>query len=133
MFHYLCRHMGPFRQLTDAISEYLRADRRVLSVADIVEVMEAHGFGRLAGQRTYAVVRFARSIVLADGRRHADSPADWRVLRSMSAHVSHRLRAWAIWEHPTAIEFRDGMRQILRQPNYTFLDLVVYTCLLQGQ
>ena len=129
-FYYLCRNRRKFAVVSKGIADYLEEAGTTISVARIMDVMEDAGFGRYHGQVTHTTVRFARSIVLADRREHADSVDDWRVLRSMSAHVRNRIRRWAIWEYNTAIRFRDGMRDILSQSNYSLLDLVVYTCLM---
>eukprot|EP00959_Pyramimonas_sp_CCMP1952_P185628 3881102-Pyramimonas_sp.AAC.1 len=93
--------------------------------------MKVHGFGRYHGQLSYTSVRFARSIVLAGGRQHADSSDDWRALRSMSFHVRRKIMKWALWDHDTAIRFRDGMRELLSQPRQNLLDLIGYTCLMR--
>ena len=131
IYYYLCRHMREFRLLSVAIADHLEGAGSILSVSAIVGVMKAHGFGRYSGRLNYTNVRFARSIVLADGRRHADTAEDWRVLRSMSLHVRRRVKRWAIWDHATAISFRDAMREIVGQPRYSLLDLILYTCLIR--
>ncbi|CAK0864456.1 unnamed protein product, partial [Prorocentrum cordatum] len=125
MLYYLCKNFRAFHVLAESIAHYLQGERTVLSVACIVDIMKVHGFGRYHGQLSYTSVRFARSIVLADGRQHADSSYDWRVFRSMSFHVRRKIMKRALWDHDTAIRFRDGMRELLSQPRYNLLDLIV--------
>ena len=130
---YFCmRHPAQFRCLCEHVLTYFTAlGPRPASIAQLHQVLGNHGFGVFSGRIGYSSLRFCRTFIFYFGSQHADEPDDWVLLSRMSGEVRQKLTAWGLLEYAAAMSFRNGMRQLMGMGDYSFLDLIIYVCLLK--
>ena len=103
-----------------------RAPTSLAAVVKVIRDAQLSSYGACAN---YAMVRFARALVIAIGKGFRDTESDWGACRGMSRNVLRRFDELGLRTWGAALSARDTMRRHLGMPSYTLCDLTCYVCL----
>ena len=127
----LCKEVSAWRECSAKLGKlYNREDS--IEVADALEIIDDANLSTFDGQRCYKNVRLIRALCLLMNKPMKDTVESWKILRSMSASVSEKLKSYGAFSYEGAMKFRDSLRSRLNEPRYTLNDLVCFVCCIDS-
>ena len=115
-------------KLCGQLTSILKAGK-IVSIAEVKHMFLDSQLRSYTSSSNYALVRFARALIVTHGCVFADLPEDWDVWMGMSKHVRTVCNKMCITEYAVAVRLRDGLRARLHDPQYSLADLIAFLCM----
>ena len=125
----LLHRAGDWWAAAECLAQHIGTDNDVASIAEMLRMLQGSGVTVYNGDKKhYQSAKLCRSLVMAFGKSHLDSPDDWANLSVMGAGAKAGIIHWGIKSYADAVQCRDEFRA-LTGPSYSLLDLVCMACL----